>query len=104
AFEAHVWGQQSDSQDSDDEDGAYGFRMRSPNNTGARRAPRYAHLEEDFTPGPGFVNRKGIDELDVRTEYTSRPARGLLRSVLFGINGERVETIATGGLQCPEGE
>jgi Domain of unknown function (DUF5916)/Carbohydrate family 9 binding domain-like len=102
AFEANVWGQQSDTQDSDDEDSAYGFRVSAPNNTGMRAALRYAHLEENFTPGLGFVNRKGIDELDVGTEYTYRPARGLLRSVLFGINAERVETIATGELESQE--
>jgi len=102
ALEANVWGQRSDTQDSDDEDGAYGFRVSAPNNTGMRGALRYAHVEENFTPGLGFVNRKGIDELDVRTEYTYRPARGLLRSVLFGINGERVETIATGELESQE--
>jgi hypothetical protein len=67
-----------------------------------RGALRYAHLEDNFTPGLGFVNRQGIDELDLGTEYTYRPAQGLLRSVLFGINAERVETIATGEIESQE--
>ena len=102
AFEAHVWGQQSDTEEATEEDRAYGFWLTAPNNTGFRGDVRYAHIEENFTPGLGFVNRGGIDEINAGAEYTHRPAQGMLRSMLFGINGERVETIATGSLESQE--
>jgi hypothetical protein len=60
---------------------------------------RYAHIEENFDPGLGFVNRVGIDQFNIGSEYTHRPTQGALRSLLVGTSVQRVETIATGALE-----
>lgn len=97
-LEADAWVQRSDTQGIADEDGAYGLSVRSPNSTGFRGGFRFSHIEENFNPGLGFVNRAGIEQLNIGTEYTHRPRSGYLRSVLAGVNGQRVELLS-GGLQ-----
>jgi hypothetical protein len=102
AFETHLWTQESATEGRAGEEQAYGVTVRSPNSTGIAGGVRYSHIEENFNPELGFVNRSGIDQLDVAVQYTYRPRDGLLRSVLFGIDGERFDVIATGSLESEE--
>lgn len=76
--------------------------MRSPNNTGIAGGVNYARLEENFNPGLGFVNRTGVEGYAVGTDYRLRPAEGFVRSILFGVDAERIDTIATGALESEE--
>jgi hypothetical protein len=98
SFATYAWAQQSDTEGLDGDDRAYGFRISAPNSTGFRGGMRFSHIEQNFNPGLGFVNNRGIRQLNMGTEYTHRPATGLLRSVLGGVNFELTEYL-DGGLQ-----
>lgn len=95
-LEGNAWVQQSDTPGLMSDDQAFGLRIDMPNSVGFRGGASYTHLEENFNPALGFVNRLGIDEYNVSTEYQLRPRRGYLRSVVSGINAERTERIADG--------
>ena len=98
-LEGNAWAQQSDTPGLADEDVAYGLSIRMPNSVGMSGSFRYTHIEENFNPALGFVNREGIDQLNIGMEYRIRPTDGYLRSILFGINGDRVERILDGALE-----
>ena len=80
--EVNAWLQQSDTEGIHDKQNAYGFRLGMPNNSGFRGGFRYTHLEDNFNPALGFVNRVGINQLNYGTQYTHRPREGYLRSIL----------------------
>ena len=92
--EVNAWLQKSQTEGVHDKQNAYGFRISMPNNSGFRGGLRYAHLEDNFNPGLGFVNRLGVNQLNYGTQYTHRPRDGYLRSILGGIYGEHVERIS----------
>ena len=95
-FETNAWVQQSDTPGIEDDDQAWGFRVASPNNVGFRGGARFTHVEDGFNPALGFVNRGNIEQWNYGVQYTARPTGGALRSMLGGINGERVENLTTG--------
>lgn len=97
-LEANAWLQQSHTEGLDGDDHAYGFRLSTPNSTGLRGGMRFSHLGESFNPALGFVNRPGVEQWNIGTEYTRRPTSGVLRSMLTGLNGERI-TLTSGELQ-----
>jgi hypothetical protein len=101
-FETNAWMQQSSTAGIDDDDKAYGFRVASPNNRGFRGGARFTHIEAGFNPALGFVNRSNIEHWNYGVQYTARPDRGYLRSILGGFNGERVENITTGKVETEE--
>ena len=92
--EVNAWLQKSDTEGVHGKQNAYGFRASMPNSSGFRGGFRFVHLEDNFNPGLGFVNRVGINQLNYGTQYTHRPREGYLRSVLGGINGEHVERVS----------
>ncbi len=98
-IQTSAWMQQSDTEGVTDEDQAWGMRISAPNETGLRGGMRFSHIEENFNPGLGFVNNPGVEELNMGTEYTWRPTDGFLRSILTGVNFEKQDFIADGGLQ-----
>ena len=96
--EVNAWLQESDSEGRSGDQSAYGLRVAMPNNTGWRGMLRFTTLGEAFDPGLGFLNRPGVRVVDVEAHYTHRPATGLLRSILGGVEAERTERV-TGELQ-----
>ena len=92
--EVNAWLQKSDTEGVHDKQNAYGFRLGMPNNSGFRGGLRFTHLEDNFNPGLGFVNRVGINQVNFGLQYTHRPREGYLRSILGGFNGDRVERIS----------
>lgn len=101
-FETHVWNQQSTTEGLTGDDRAYGIAVRSPNSTGIAGGVHYTRLEENFNPQLGFVNRTGIEGHALETEYRLRPTEGLVRSILFGVDAERIDAIETGALESEE--
>jgi hypothetical protein len=91
--EVNAWAQESDTEGVTDGQSAYGFRLGMPNNSRLRAGVRFTQLGENFNPGLGFINRRGIRSLNFGTQYTHRPREGYLRSILGGYNGERVERL-----------
>jgi hypothetical protein len=89
--EVNAWLQESDSEGRTGDQNAYGFRLGLPNNSGWRGGLRFTKLGEDFDPGLGFLNRPGVQTLNLGTQYTHRPREGRLRSMLGGFEAERIE-------------
>jgi hypothetical protein len=92
-IEVNAWMQESDTEGVTAGQDAYGWRFSSPNNSGWRGGIRYSHLGENFNPGLGFLNRRGINQLNFGTQYTHRPRQGVFRSILSGYNAERAELL-----------
>ena len=90
-IEVNGWAQRSDTEGVMDRQDAYGIHVGMPNNTGFRGGIRFAHIDENFNPGLGFIDRRGVRQLTYGTQYTARPHDGYLRSVLGGFNVERFE-------------
>ncbi len=97
--ETNAWYQQSDTPGLQNDNKAYGLRIASPNATGFRGGVRFTRIEQNFDPALGFVNRRGIEQLNMSVQFRARPRQGYLRSILGGFNGERVERILHGALE-----
>jgi hypothetical protein len=51
---------------------AYGFKLRSPNETGWKGKYEFNHFGEDYFPALGFANRTGVDKNEAGVGYTWR--------------------------------
>jgi hypothetical protein len=74
------WAQQSDSSDLDGDESAFGARLEIPSD----KLMAYVagqHIEDNFRPALGFVNRTGIRRLDTGLRYRTRPAEGRWRAI-----------------------
>ena len=96
--EVGAWAQESDTDGETSNQSAHGLRVEMPNNSGWAGGVEYTELGEGFDPGLGFLNRPGVKGLEVATEYRHRPRDGLFRSILGGIEAERIE-LMNGELQ-----
>ena len=91
--EGAAWYQQSDTEDIDGDDSAFGLSLSSPNAEGFRGGIAYKEIEENFFPALGFVNRIDVSDLTVDVGYTAFPERGHIRSAFSGIDYQRIETL-----------
>jgi hypothetical protein len=98
-LESNAWMQQSDTPGLTGDDQAYGLGVQIPNSIGLGGGFRFSHLEENFKPALGFVNRLGIDQYNIGMQYRIRPREGYLRLIEAGINARRVQRIADGELE-----
>ncbi|MGV3592066.1 MAG: DUF5916 domain-containing protein [Gammaproteobacteria bacterium] len=96
--EGDAWYQQSDTPGLDGDDAAFGFGLRTPNNTGWRAGAGYKEVQRNFNPAMGFVARTNIEDYFADAGYTRFFNGGLLQSVYSGVDVERIEQI-DGGLQ-----
>jgi hypothetical protein len=74
------WGQQSDSSNLDSDDQAFGMNLEIPSD----KLSAYVdlqHIEENFRPALGFVNRVGIRHYGAGMRYRMRPETGFWRAV-----------------------
>ena len=74
------WAQQSATGDLDGSDSAFGARLSIPSD----KLSAYVggeHIEENFNPALGFVNRAGIRRVEAGTRYRYRPQEGRWRAV-----------------------
>jgi hypothetical protein len=92
--EIGAWAQQSDTEGETSDQGAHGIRFEMPNNSGWAGGVEYTKLGEGFDPGLGFLNRPGVKGFEVGAEYRHRPREGLFRSILSGIEAERIELVS----------
>jgi hypothetical protein len=96
--EGDAWFQQSDTPGLDGDDAAFGFGLRSPNNTGWRGGAGYKEVQKNFNPAMGFVSRTNIEHYFADTGYTHFVGSGPIQTIFSGIEAERIEEIG-GGLQ-----
>lgn len=97
ALEARLWWQQTDTQGLDRDDQAWGVSLAYPNDRMEWFLDR-RHVERNFNPGLGFVNRSGVDETDGQWRFRHRYDSGLLQWLGFRVQGFRADRIE-GGLQ-----
>lgn len=74
------WAQQSESSDLDGDDQAFGANLEIPSD----KLLAYVdlqHIEENFRPALGFVNRAGIRRLGTGMRYRTRPETGFWRAI-----------------------
>ncbi|HEY9181711.1 MAG TPA: hypothetical protein VIQ99_00845, partial [Gammaproteobacteria bacterium] len=95
-LEGQTWYQETDTEGVVGDNKAYGFGVSSPNNTGWRGGTEFRQIEQNFDPAVGFVNETGIRTLDFEIGYRHRFVNRVLRSVLGGVEGSRVERLDTG--------
>jgi len=98
SLQGEAWYQQSDTQGFDEDQSAYGLRLRSPNTLGWRGGIGVKQIEENFFPALGYVNRSGIRDHTLEVGYALRVSDPLFRTLSFGVDAERIDLI-TGGLQ-----
>jgi hypothetical protein len=97
-LEAEAWYQQTETDGLNGYDGAFGFGVHTPNNTGLRGGFGFKELQKNFRPALGFVNRLGVRDSTLEIGFTRRPRDRYLRSIFVGADAERVDSIG-GGLQ-----
>jgi hypothetical protein len=97
-LESEVWYQRSSTEDRSGDDGAWGFRMWSPNTAGFKGGVGVKQIEADFYPALGFLNRRDIRDYTGELGYTYRPEGRSWRSLYTGANIQRIDNL-DGGLQ-----
>ena len=97
-LQAEAWLQQSDTPGLDGDDRAFGFGVSMPNTNRFRGGIRYKELEQNFNPALGFLNRPGIRDYKVELLYTHRPRDAYWRTLVGGVEFERIDGL-DGGLQ-----
>jgi len=98
AVEADLWYQQSDTEGIDGEDGAWGAKIRMPNNTGFKGELGVKEVQANFIPALGYINRRDIRDYTFEAGYTYRSRGSGIRSIYGGGAVQRVERLS-GGLQ-----
>ena len=98
SLEGELWVQRSDTEGLTGDDFAYGFRLRSPNNTGWKGGLGIKTLQANFRPAMGFLNRAGVNDYTAELGYTTRYPQGVLQSLFAGIDAEQFDG-TEGGLQ-----
>jgi hypothetical protein len=93
-LEADAWLQGSDTIGLEGDDGAFGVGVRMPNNSGLRGGIALKEVERNFNPALGYVNRRDIRDVTAEIGYTRFFERGVLQSAFFGIDAQRVESLA----------
>jgi hypothetical protein len=90
-LEGEAWLQQSTTEGIEDNDGAWGLRLRSPNTLGFRWGLGAKELEQNFNPAMGFVNRKGVRDATGELGYTWRMRLPYLRAVFTGLDAQKFD-------------
>ncbi len=76
-----AWFQQSTTDTVDADDSAWGLSLDVQRGEGLRGRIWHKHIEENFLPALGFVNRTGIQESEIEVSYVKRLDHRLLRSL-----------------------
>jgi hypothetical protein len=97
-LESEAWYQRSSTEDRSGDDGAWGFRVASPNTAGFKGGFGVKEIQADFYPALGFVNRRDIRDYTGELGYTYRPQGRSWRSLYTGANIQRIDNL-DGGLQ-----
>jgi hypothetical protein len=98
-LESEVWYQQSDTPGFGNDEASYGVGVAAPNTNGWRGAYSYKVIEDNFNPGLGFVNQRGIEDhaLDFGLRTFLTPG-GYVRSWYGGFDSYRNSDLDTGNL------
>lgn len=97
-LEAEAWYQQTDTENLEGDDAAWGLGIRLANEPGLRAGVRMKELQANFNPALGFVNNVGIRDYVSDLSYMHR-RDGLIKEVVTAVDAQRVELLEGGGLQ-----
>ena len=84
------WAQQSRSSNIVGDEQAFGAQFEVPSDT-LRAYLSAQHIEENFHPALGFVNRTGIRRLNAGLRYRIRPDAGRWRAINFRVDFDHVD-------------
>jgi len=90
-LQGELWYQRSDTDhNSNGREDAFGARVTIPSWTGWRGTAGIKRIGDEFRPGMGFVNRRGVTDLVAGGGYTTRfRVGGILESVFSGVDAQR---------------
>jgi len=98
---ADAWYLQADTEGTENNEDAYGFRLGMPNPDGWRGEVGFKEIQENYRPALGFVDRRGIRDRNATIGYRHRFTTGPLESIYGGIDTQRIDLI-NGGLQSQQ--
>jgi len=90
-----LWAQQSNTDELHGRDSAWGAAFDWPNDR-IDGELAFSHIEENFNPALGFVNRGGVNEVDGQVRFRRRPTSGPLQWMATRLQYFRAERIDTG--------
>jgi hypothetical protein len=99
ALEGVVFYQQSETDDFDGDDDAYGVSVRFPSSQGVRGILQYKQYGAQFNPALGFLDSAGISDAFFNVGYMLRPSDGNLESWLLNFDYQRIDYLHGGGLK-----
>ncbi len=97
-LEGDAWYQQSETPGLINDDAAFGFGLRVPNNSGWRGGVGFKEVQANFNPAMGYVNRSDIRDYTVDTGYTHFFDNSMFQTAFTGIDVQRIDVIG-GDLQ-----
>jgi len=97
------WYQRSDTEGIAGEDGAWGVGIDIPRQDGFAGSLDHLHIDQNFNPALGFVNRPGIDQTSAELNYVQRFTGKWIRRYVPGIE-YRVVRDTTGNIQSEDFE
>lgn len=81
SVEANSWYQRTDSENLDQDNQAWGASLGVFARKGLFGEFAYSHIEENFNPALGFVNRAGVNKYHLWSSYMFRPHGSWIRSI-----------------------
>jgi hypothetical protein len=97
-LQAEGWVQRSETTGMDGGQGAYGFGVRMPRNTGLQGYAGFKEIGENFNPALGFVSERGIQDASAGVAHHWRPRTGPFQFLFTGLDARRAEVL-DGGLR-----
>jgi len=91
ALEGDAWFQQSDSENLQGDDTAWGLGLSLPSNTGLSGEVGLSRIEKNFDPALGFVRRKGVEQTSLDVGHTWRPRNSVIRTISTGLGTNRID-------------
>ena len=77
---------------------AFGLAMQVPNPTGWQGGFDLREIQAHYNPALGFVDRRGVRDLNAGVGFRHRPREGFVRAIFAGVDVQQVDRLE-GGLQ-----
>jgi hypothetical protein len=98
-LEGEAWVQKSETEGLDGDDGAWGVRLRSPNNTGWYGGLGLKQLQANFNPALGYVNRRDVTDKTAELGYTLRRPGRAIQAMRSGLDFQQFNGLDSGELE-----
>ena len=92
-IEGAIWYQQTETDGFDDDNSAFGLKLKMPNGKGFRGGIEFKEIQTNFNPALGFVNRTNIRDYSLEFGHLWHSANQVIRTIYSGIDAERIDTI-----------